>query len=965
MKNHNPKTTSDNQLLKIIVLAVAYFVAGRLALQLAVPPGYATAIWPAAGLALGAVLIWGPRVWPGVLVGSFLINVWTSLDPASAGSIIRSVLVAASIGAGAAMQALVGSGLIKRCVGWPTPLVREREIVTFFITGGPLSCLVGASWGTASLLVAGVISAPELAFSWLTWWVGDCVGVFIVAPTVLIWLGRPRPLWKNRRFLVTAPLWTAFTLAVLVHVYISGREQDRIHAQFDARAADLAHILQNGFAIYDEDLQSIASLWNTAGDVPREQFREFVSRSLLVHPGILALEWVPRVPAERRHDFEHLGRSWRRDFQFTQRAEQGHMIRRDVASEYFPVYFVEPEAGNETAIGFDLASNPVRLQALHQAATSGMGVATARITLVQDEGNDSGFLKFVPVYDLAMPCDTEANRLRALRGFALGVYRIGDVVAALLKDFDTLGVDIVIRDATAAADGALLFASGPADEVSRAATPSSLMRWTTQIDIGFRLWELEFTPAARVVGSARSSAEWAILVGGLMVTSLLGMLLLFMTGRSTVVEQVVSERTTQLQAQRKELVAARTEALRGAQAKSDFLANMSHEIRTPMTAILGYAEVLQETTSSPEAQEAIDTIRRNGKHLLSIINDILDLSKIEVGKMTIEHIAVCLPALVDQVVSISKIDAEQKGLALHSEFIGKTPETIMSDPVRLRQVLFNLISNAIKFTEKGDVRLEAEFIDTTGESPRMQIDVIDTGIGLTADQIQTLFDSFTQADETVTRKYGGTGLGLTISKQLAGMLGGDLVLVESAPGIGSRFRLTVAIGSLKGVRLLDGALPREQAARMPANENEEENLDCRVLLAEDGPDNQRLISHILSRRGANVTLAVNGQQAIDVATAAWHAGTPFDVILMDMQMPVLDGYQAVKQLRETGYSWPIIALTANAMSTDRQKCITAGCDDFATKPIDRKELIAMIRSHVSRQLTHDCGSPVMSESPHR
>jgi len=400
-------------------------------------------------------------------------------------------------------------------------------------------------------------------------------------------------------------------------------------------------------------------------------------------------------------------------------------------------------------------------------------------------------------------------------------------------------------------------------------------------------------------------------------------------------------------------------ALEANRAKSEFLANMSHEIRTPMTAIIGYADLLLDPeTTAAEQRTHIQTIRRNGEHLLAILNDILDLSKIEAGRMTVEEVSCSPSMIIVDVASLMRVRAAEKGLFFEVHYQTAIPETIKSDPTRLRQIVMNLVGNAIKFTQTGGVRILARCV-TEGVEPRLEIEIVDTGIGMTAQQTGQLFQPFVQADSSTTRRFGGTGLGLAICRRLAHMLGGD-IHVDSSPGRGSAFRLVVSTGPLDGVRmfeeLTEAGIPESGPALAP--EAPMARLDCMVLLAEDGPDNQVLVSKHLTRAGAVVTVVENGRLALEKALAAARAGRPYEVILMDMQMPEMDGYAATSELRRRGYTGPIVALTAHAMAGDRERCIGAGCTDYLTKPITRRTLVETVSKYASQAPAH--GVPLLA-----
>ena len=406
------------------------------------------------------------------------------------------------------------------------------------------------------------------------------------------------------------------------------------------------------------------------------------------------------------------------------------------------------------------------------------------------------------------------------------------------------------------------------------------------------------------------------------------------------------------------LARARHETEAANRVKSEFLAQISHEIRTPMTAILGFADILLEHLHGAEGRAAADSIKRNGQYLLDILDTILDLYKIEAGKLPIEK-APCSPvSIVAEVAALMRARVQEHNLGLKMEFAGSIPETIATDPVRLRQVLVNLVSNAVKFTESGGVRIVTHLQPRPGQPPLLQFDVIDTGVGISEEQLKNIFQPFARADGSDGQWVASTGLGLAISQRLAALLGGSIT-ARSEFGEGTTFSLTIDPGPLGKIRLLDYPAEVAVGGHTPLTPAPERlpRLTGRVLLVEDVPDIQRLVAYMLRKAGAEVRLAENGQVAVEMVLSARStpdheatpSGEPYDVILMDMQMPILDGYQATRQLRLLGYAGPIVALTAHAMSQDRQKCLDAGCDDYMSKPIERRTLLETVARHLGRR----------------
>jgi len=370
-----------------------------------------------------------------------------------------------------------------------------------------------------------------------------------------------------------------------------------------------------------------------------------------------------------------------------------------------------------------------------------------------------------------------------------------------------------------------------------------------------------------------------------------------------------------------------------------------------LTAILGYTDLLREDgdlVRAPQRRlQAIDTITGAGQYLLTVINDVLDLSKIEAGKMTIEQVETPLVKILLEVAALVRPRAAEKGVELRVHLDSPVHERVLSDPTRLRQILMNLAGNAAKFTESGRVTLAAREEQSAGEA-RLVIEVEDTGPGLTPELASRLFVAFSQADASVTRKHGGTGLGLTICRRLAELMGGSVTLARTAPGQGSCFRLELPLVPAPQAALV-ASLETPSPVVQPKAPLSAARLSGRILVAEDGRDNQRLIALHLSRAGAQVQIAENGRIALEMLEQAEASGQPFDLLLTDMQMPELDGYTLARTLRERGSALAIVALTAHAMADDRQKCVEAGCNDYTTKPIDRNTLIEACARWIGKQ----------------
>ncbi len=396
----------------------------------------------------------------------------------------------------------------------------------------------------------------------------------------------------------------------------------------------------------------------------------------------------------------------------------------------------------------------------------------------------------------------------------------------------------------------------------------------------------------------------------------------------------LKEASAKLAQRTEQLEEAKSDAEAASRAKSEFLANMSHEIRTPMTAILGFTEILRQRLEESDYREMLDTIERNARFLLDIINDILDISKVEEGTLQLQKKAVHPRSLVEEVVSLMQFQASEKDLSLAVTISEEVPERIETDPTRLRQILLNLIGNAIKFTEEGGVDVGVDY--EGGENPVLVFEIQDTGIGIAEKERDELFQSFAQADTSGSREYEGTGLGLTISNRLAERLGGD-IQVESELGVGSTFTVTIA------APIVDDHQPEPEEGE--SETDSAPRLDARVLVVDDYEEICDLVRHILESAGASVETATNGKKALEEVADAENSGRPFDLVFMDVQMPQMNGYETTQELRERGYDRPIVALTAAAMSRDFDRCMEAGCTAHLPKPIDPVALVEVVAEY--------------------
>jgi len=540
-RSDSDAVSAHGTLVPAAAIAIAYFATAKISLLLAIPPGYATAVWPPAGIALASVLLCGSRVWPGILIGSLLANISTSLDPTSSVTIARSIGIASIVGAGAALQALGTAALIRRIAPRSIELTNERQVFAFFALAGPVGCVTNATIGVATLVASGAVPLSAAAFSWWTWWIGDSIGALIFAPLVLMWLERGHQ-WHARRLAVTIPLLAMFGAAVLVFLYASRAEQRDLHARFNEDAARISSDIEQRLALDVETLRAVGGLFVASEDVQPDEFGRLASLLLPSHPEIRIVAWAPRIPAAERGKFESTlaAKGFSRGIL---QLDAGRLVKAGTRAEYFPLLMTASASGRGRGLGIDVAGETARAEAIATAMRTHAISATRPLSLLGGGPETDGILLVLPVFDL------RTSPQRDLQGFVVGAFRTEHLIARAFDSDVSRRVRLTITDTTAGSgdDKALLYASPQESELPAQHNLAALdLASARTIVVGGRSWNLAFSPTLAYLEGERSIVAWLVLACGLALTSLVGAGALILTGRTTEIAALVRKRTEEL-----------------------------------------------------------------------------------------------------------------------------------------------------------------------------------------------------------------------------------------------------------------------------------------------------------------------------------------------------------------------------------------------------------------------------------
>ena len=912
------------------------------------------------------------------------------------------------------------------------------------------------------------------------------------------------------RRLSTLPVRGGYWFAVIAGVvsmlltlgvwqWLASEQRQAISTEFGLQAEQRGEGVKREFSSETAVITALQAYFAGSDTIDGPRFKAFADTFLTNLTSIDSVQWAPYVPAAQRRGWEARGaHDVATGYRFSELTPQQDLAPVGQRDAYYPVYFSDsPLGGDDQAQGFDWGSDPSARAALAAARDTGETNAAAHTRAPGALDEEPRLVVFAPVYDRGAELQSVDERRAHLRGFVVAVIRIRDLIQQAIDLMPNHGVDLYLLD-SAAPGGPQVIASilspetrktSPSRPRPAAPTMNAKLFHSGSLAIGERVFTL-YSAATPDYGRGR----WAMtgptiaLAGGLGVTAMLVIYLITLANQAARTERVVQlrtaelrrlnasleERTLQLEISERDLRSAKDRAEDATHAKSQFLANMSHEIRTPMNGVLGAAELLGDTRLAAGQREYLQMITQSAENLLHLINDILDFSKIEAGRLELEDVAFDLRDELADALHTLAGRATDKGLELACHVALDVPDAIRGDPHRLRQVIINLVGNAIRFTNKGEVVVDAAVVTPGERQVRLRLAVTDTGPGVPPDKQKLIFEAFSQADTSFTRRFGGTGLGLTIASELVQLMGGQLEL-DSEVGKGSTFHFTApfavaegaphkapaqsslhglpvlvvddndtnrrileemlrgwgmapqtadggakALAALKNAAsvgrpfrlvLLDMMMPdmdgftvadqidrdkelgepalimlssahKDESGRrgeasaairfilkpvrqsdlleaifaalgvtaesepLPPPEPAAERSALRVLVAEDNAVNQRLAQRLLERRGHHVVIVGDGAQAIE----ALEHGT-FDVVLMDVQMPGVDGFQATAAIREkekrTGEHMPIVAMTAHAMRGDRERCLAAGMDSYVSKPLRADDFYAAVEGTLS------------------
>ncbi|MGE5450578.1 MAG: CHASE domain-containing protein [Acidobacteriota bacterium] len=906
-----------------LITWLAYTVSGLLALTLASPGSHVSQLYLAAGVGLGLALGWGPAILPAVGLGAASVIVLSHAFTHSGFGVGTITIQALVCGIGASLQVWLACRLTQGR-DWPRDLELDRpwQIGCFFLRAGLIASATNALISVPTMVALGILPRGALVQSAINWWAGDALGVIIGAPIVLTLVARPEALWRARRRVVGVPLAIVTILLALLIQYLQKWDAEREASLFDRDVASTTKEVELKLNGYLNALEALHGVYLASDDVTRQEFEKASHYWLTSLQGLQALGWEERVSKADLPAFEARQRAdGVPQYRVFDRVGETDARRPATGREVVALRFVEPRAINERAIGLNILSMDVARRAYEQALASDQATATRGFRLTQEVGQQQGVVVYRPV----------SLGPKGAAGTLFATLRMDDTLGAMLQNMPGY-LNACLQEG--APDHPVTLGGGPA---CRTVAPGAQARHRRVIPLSFagNQWSLVVWAAKPVPIVGLGTGTWILTAGGVTLAAALGTMLLVISGHARKAEAAAQE-----------ALAQRLAAEAANRAKSEFLSRMSHELRTPLNAVLGFAQVMEldsHTPLPPAQHQRLRQIQQAGWHLLDMIDDVLDISRIETGSLRLSTEPVAIGAAIDQVCQQVKDQAANVGIALIWPHDVPPDWGVEADPGRLRQILHTLVDNGVTYNQRqGSVSVSVSRQQAADDSARMVITVKDTGMGMSADQVSQLFQPFNRLGRE-KQIPDGAGVGLAIGRHLATLMGGELE-ADSREGLGATFTLTLPAA----------VIPKaSQATQDPGPQSVPPESPRHVLYVEDNLANSEVVRAALEDRPwIHLSVAPTIEQGLSVLHNRLQGPRP-DLILLDVHLPDASGLEFLRLVKANPDTSDIavVMISADAMPEQIEAALAAGAACYLTKPVQLPALLTQVDELLNQPVT--------------
>ena len=873
-----------------------------------IPFGFASLIWPVSGVMLGLYLLFGRTILIGSLLSSFL-TLYQQNQTLPISHYVIGFLAIVSI-----LQFVISKHLVLRFIPLPVQTHLPKQIVKFLLLTGPLSAFITSAMVAITLWLSLNIPTEILLYIWAAKWIADSISIILITP-IIIFL-RDNIYVRPAKRPTAAIFTTVFILGAvsLIFTQLSYNKYKEREQQFISDTlpfVEQINIIQTNIKHH---LMALNGLFQASDEVTRAEFKIFTNEIAQSNINLRALAWLPLITDQNREKFElSLLEDRFTDHHIKKLTAQGFQLAPQ-QSHYIPITFIEPLENNKMAVGLDVSTHPLVRESVEKSINLKKHVITPLLSLVQQQNKYTGVVVYYPVYKHSPQTET-----LALKGLVEVVFELDFLLSTVYKS-------------VGASNFTYQLSYGENNSFAHwAYNPNRLFHHNLEIDIFDKKGQLSFSSTEQFELGLIDWSSLLIMLVACIISIICIMFVFFIITFNHSLTKKVKKNTAELTKINNDLVLAN-------EAKNLFLANISHEYRTPLNAIIGFTEIAQRETKDKNAIDYLSKINHSSNILLNIVNDVLDISKMQAGELNLESRPFNPSIETLSVIEMLNEKAIEKSIAIHENFSENFEHWVSGDSFRFKQILINLLNNAIKFTHQGVISINGDCQNTANNTRILTLVIKDTGIGMNAEQQKHSFNAFAQAESSTTRQYGGTGLGLSIVKQLCSLMGGNIKLV-SEEGKGSEFTVTLE---------LPQATPLIETPIHDKNDLQQSNYEgVTILVVEDNKVNQVIAQKQLTSLGVTCDLVDDGQQALTYL----EQHTP-KLILMDLQMPNMDGFTASSLIKENSKlkDIPIVILSASVGKEDKEKAANLGIEDFINKPFQQADLKYVLNKYLSNRV---------------